>query len=413
MEGKLRIAVRTFAPFQWGLQKIWDAFCAETHCPLKLEMVDFDLHPLYDTTLKNNGLANGKWDIAHLNSDWISEAFHGGAVEDLSEYIANNEPEDYPHAWASSLSGLQKFDKAIAGLPFHDGPECLIYRKDLFESDQENKAFKIKHGKPLAVPKTWDELLEVASFFHRPEKNLFGTVFAAYPDGHNTVFDFCLQLWTRGGKLLDAQGKVYINIPAAVEGMKFYRKALQNKKAIHPESLNFDSVKSGLAFANGEIALMVNWFGFAFMNDMCEGSKLQGMVDISNVPCGDGGNSASLNAYWLYVIGAGSQHKQIAYDFIRYATNKKNDKIQTLEGGIGCRKSTWHDSEINGRIPYFKKLESLHNNAHSIPGKQNWPDIATVIDHLVLEVIHTQKNIDNLLADTQNKIDHLENKALK
>lgn len=411
MDGKLRIAVRTFGPFQWALQKIWKSFCAETGCTLQLEMIDFDLHPLYDTILKNNGLSNGNWDIAHVNSDWISEAFLSGAVEDLSPYIAKNKPEDYPNAWASSLSGLQKFDEAIAGFPFHDGPECLIYRKDLFESEQEQENFKKLHGKALSVPKTWDELLEVATFFNRPKKQLYGTVFAAYPDGHNTVFDFCLQLWTRGGKLLDENSKVQVNVPAAVAGMKFYRKALQNKNAIHPESLNFDSVKSGLAFANGEVALMVNWFGFAFMNDMCEGSKLQGLVDIANVPFGNGAESVSLNAYWLYVIGSGSSHKQVAYDFIKYATNKQNDKLQTLEGGIGCRKSTWHNAEINAQVPYFKKLASLHKNAKSLPRKQNWPEIATIIDQLVLDVIHSKKDIEKLLTKAQEKIDELEKLA--
>ena len=33
----------------------------------------------------------------------------------------------------------------------------------------------------------------------------YGTVFAAFPDGHNTLYDFALQLWSRGGELTDCR----------------------------------------------------------------------------------------------------------------------------------------------------------------------------------------------------------------
>ena len=102
---------------------------------------------------------------------------------------------------------MHQFDDIVLGLPYHDGPECLIYRTDLFEDPDEQARYLAQHGQPLNVPRTWDEFQQVARFFQRPETDLYGTVFAAYPDGHNTVYDFCLQLWTRGGELFDEQGK--------------------------------------------------------------------------------------------------------------------------------------------------------------------------------------------------------------
>ncbi|MGA9637910.1 extracellular solute-binding protein [Flavobacterium sp.] len=166
-----------------------------------------------------------------------------------------------------------------------------------------------------------------------------------------------MQLWTRGGDLFDENKKIKINTPAAVEGMEFYRKALKNTNAIHPDSRDFDSVKSGMAFANGNLAMMVNWFGFASFSEFFADSKVKGKVDVAPVPAGPTGEGVSLNAYWMYVIGQGSQKKQLAYDFIKYAVNAQNDKLVTLEGGIGCRKSTWHDHEVNRVVPYYYKLE--------------------------------------------------------
>ncbi|GIZ09567.1 sugar ABC transporter substrate-binding protein [Flavobacterium sp. UMI-01] len=406
---KFKIAVRKFDAFESSIAAIWDSFCQKTNCNFELEAVALDLHPLYDTILKNKGLANGDWDVSLINTDWITEAYATQAIEDLTPYIAKKAPENFPEGWSESLLYKQRFNGGTYGLPFHDGPECLIYRKDLFESIDEGVAFYRDYGKPLQVPQTWDDLMEVAEFFNRPEENLYGTTFAAYPDGHNTVFDFCLQLWTRGGDLFDANKKIKINTAVAVEGMEFYRKALQNTDAIHPDSRNFDSVKSGMAFANGNLAMMVNWFGFASFSEVYADSKVKGKVDVTNVPAGPNGEGVSLNAYWMYVIGKGSKNKQLAYDFIQFAVNAQNDKLLTLEGGIGCRKSTWHDNEVNIVVPYYYKLEELHQNTRSLPRKSNWSAIADVIDQVVLDVINSEKDIETILNQAQLKIDQIEN----
>lgn len=405
-QNKFRIAVRKFDAFESAIAKIWNLFCEKTGCNLELEAIPLDLHPLYDTILKEKGLANGTWDVSLINTDWITEAYASKSIEDLTPYISQNPPEDFPNGWSRSLLYKQEFDGKTVGLPFHDGPECLIYRKDLFDSMEEKINFYAEYGKELKIPKTWDDLIQIAEFFNRPEVNLYGTTFAAYPDGHNTVFDFCLQLWTRGGDLFDANKNIRLNSEAALEGMQFYRSALKNTNAIHPNSREFDSVKSGMAFANGNLAMMVNWFGFASMCEFLNTSKVKGKVDVANVPAGPNGEGSSLNAYWMYVIGSGSEYKDLAYEFIKFAVNTENDKLLTLEGGIGCRKSTWYDTEVNKEVPYYQKLEELHKNTRALPRKSNWSEIADVIDALVLEVINTSKSIKVILDEAQHKINN-------
>jgi multiple sugar transport system substrate-binding protein len=404
-----KIAVRKFDAFESAIDKIWASFCEESGCELKLEAEAFDLHPLYDTILTDKGLKNGTWDVALINTDWITEAYTSKSIVELNPYLENNAPDDFPTGWSRSLLYKQEFDGKTMALPFHDGPECLIYRKDLFDSVEERNAFYKEYGKQLQVPRTWDSLIEIAEFFNRPKEGLYGTTFAAYPDGHNTVFDFCLQLWTRGGELFDGDRKIRLNSLEAIEGMTFYRKALQNSNAIHPESRNFDSVKSGMAFANGQLAMMVNWFGFASMCEVLENSNVRGKVDVANVPAGPNGEGISLNAYWMYVIGKGSTKKDLAYEFIKYAVNIKNDKLLTLEGAIGCRISTWNDNEVNQIVPYYYKLEELHKNTRSLPRKSNWSEIATIIDKLVLLVINSTVEIETILNEAQEEINYLEN----
>lgn len=401
---KFRIAVRKFGPFESAMEKLWNKYCNYSGCTLEAEMVPMDLHPLHDATLTQRGLANGDWDVAHINTDWIYEAYTSGSVEILNQYLDKAPPANYPVGWSNSLLRMQQFGENIVGLPFHDGPECFIYRKDLFESAVEKEAYFKQFGRALEVPQTWEDFRQVAQFFNRPEQNLYGTVFACFPDGHNPVFDFCLQLWTRGGSLVDDSGKVKIDTPHAIEGLEFYRQLVNDKSAVHPKSSEYESVQAGMAFARGEVVMMINWFGFASMCEVYEESQVKGRVDITSLPHSEGMKSASLNVYWLYTIGSGSKHKDTAYDFIHFAVTQENDKLLTLEGGIGCRISTWKDEEINKTIPYYHKLEMLHKSAKSLPQKSNWAQIASIIDKAVLKAINSELATEKILVEAQYKI---------
>ncbi|MDY0988437.1 extracellular solute-binding protein [Flavobacterium sp. CFBP9031] len=404
---KIRIAVRKFDPFESTLRKLWDAFSLQNNIQIEAEMIPLELHDLYETTISDKGLKEGKWDIAHINTDWIFDAVNENAVLNLFSLIGENPPENYPFGWHKSLLHLQKLSNGIFGLPFHDGPECLIYRKDLFENETEKENFKKQFGYELATPKTWQEFAQIATFFNRPEQNLYGAVFANYPDGHNMVFDFCLQLWTRGGSLLNNKNQIDIHNEAAIKALDFYRKMVNDKNAVHPKSHEFGSVEAGLAFAEGQAAMAINWFGFASMAEVIEESKVKGKIDITSLPSDPGHKTSSLNVYWLYTIGSGSKHKKLAYDFLRFATTPESDKLLTTEGGIGCRKSTWKDAEINTLIPFYHKLEMLHENALTLPQTPIWPKVAELIDNTVLKAIETDISSEILLEETQKRIREL------
>ncbi|WP_200926337.1 extracellular solute-binding protein [Pedobacter sp. Leaf41] len=403
-----KIAVRKFAPFESAIRKFWDQYCEFSGCTVKLDMVVMDLHELYDKTISKKGLANGDFDIAHISTDWVLEGYSHQDFEVLNPYINKNKPEDFPRGWSKSLLTLQRFGWEVVGLPFHDGPECFIYRKDLFESELEQERFLAKYGKTLEVPKNWEDFHQIAQYFNRPEDNLYGSIFACYPDGHNTVFDFCLQLWTRGGSLTDKNGFIQLNTEESISGLDFYRKIVNDKTAVHPKSAEFESVAAGIAFSQGEAAMMINWFGFAAMCEVDANSKVKGKVDVGLLPAVEGKNSASLNVYWLYTIAKGSKNKDLAYDFLRFALAQEQDKQLTMEGGIGCRISTWNDPEINATIPYYHKLEMLHEVANMLPQKQNWAAIAAIIDQMVLQAVNTETPSEALVLDAQGQINKID-----
>ena len=404
---EFRVAIRKFDPFESAIDKAWEAFTQQESLNLELVTESLDLPPLEEALFEKGGLKNGDWDVAFLSTDWLAMAHEQNALLDLAPYILKNPPDDYPTGWTDSMLRLQKFDDVILGLPYHDGPEVLIYRKDLFEDPQEQAAYMAEFGMPLSLPSTWDDFHQIARFFTRPEQNLYGTVFAAFPDGHNTVYDFFLQLWTHDGNLFDADGHVQIVTSQAQSALEFYRTMIKDTSTVHPDARDMDSVKSGLAFANGEIAMMINWFGFAAMCETIPESRVKGNVMIGQIPHDANSATASLSSYWTLSIGVGSPHQELAYRFLKFCASAPIDKMLTLEGGIGCRKSTWQDTEVNEVIPFYNQLEHLHVNARELPRVPNWTKVAEVIDDLVLSTINTDEAIEELLKIAQSKLETL------
>lgn len=399
-EKSFRIAVRKFGPFESAIAKQWRLFEGDVHTGLHLDPVVLDLEPLHDQLFLERGLSNGNYDLAMLSTDWLAEANAAQGLLDVAPYLASSPPDGYPEACSESLQRLQRFDDRVLGLPYHDGPECLIYRRDLFEDAAEQLRFEQQFGELLAVPRTWNEFHRVACFFTRPEQGLYGTVFAGYPDGHNTVYDFCLQLWSRGGELFDRNGAMLLDTPEAREGLEYYRSIFHDRSAIHPGSGTFDSVKSGMAFAAGEVAMMVNWFGFAAMSETIDASRVKGKTAIAAIPS-QSGQGISLNAYWIMGIPSGSLHQETAWRFLAHCAGPEMDKLLTLEGGIGCRKSTWSDREVNHVIPYYHRLETLHENARDLPRLTNWSNLAKVIDEMMLDAIQSDEAIAEITLKAQ------------
>lgn len=397
-----RVAIRRFPPFADAIAQQWAAFEAEHQTGLRLEAESLDLNPLVESLFAEEGLKRGDWDIAFVVTDWMADAVADGAFRDIAPDMARNPVPGYPGGWASALTSVQQFDDAIYGLPYHDGPECLVYRTDLFADPAEQASFASRFGYPLALPRTWETFADVAEFFTRPADGLYGTVLAGFPDGHNTVYDFCLHLWSRGGELVDADGIPTLDTPEAVAALEYYRRLVRSRAHTPPHPEEFDSVKSGELFASGNVAMMVNWFGFAAV---CEqpGCPVKGKTAVTTLPSASGTDPVSLIVYWLLAVGAGSPHAETAYAFARHCATPAMDKVTTLAGGIGCRLSTWADPEVNELIPFYAELPRLYAGARTLPRSRQFPALAHVIDAAVQEAIQRDTSTAEILSRAQSE----------
>lgn len=403
MAHQLRIAFRDYADFEHALTEQARRF--EEYMPgAHVEVVPLDIHELYDEAITLSGLRGGRYDLALLVTDWLAEGVEQDALEDLQTWHARAPLPDWPHGWARSLTKPLSFGEKLSSIPWHDGPECLVYRSDLFADSARRTEFSASFGRELTPPRTWEEFEEVARFFTDGAADLYGTVFAAVPDGHNTLYDFVLQLWSRGGELVDAAGKPQLTTPQAIASLDFYRRAVRDVSLCHPAARAVDSTGAGELFLNGQVAMMANWFGFA-ARCARPGSPFHGRVGIAPVPATNGCEPVSLSVFWALAMGSGSHNKELAWEFLRFAASPERDLGVTRHGAVGTRLSTWRNAALQEKVPCYGELERLSLGARTLPAGPALASFASVIDGVILRALDTNDNSALILAEAQQQID--------
>ena len=235
-----------------------------------------------------------------------------GAVRPLTSYAEARAPEGWPRAWARSFHEGITWDLDVYGLPFHDGPLLLFTRPSL--------------GEP--APRTWGELLAQAARLHTG--GLAGTVLAGAPDGHNNVYDYVLHLWRHGGDLLTA-GRLTLDTPEARATLGFLREVATT--LVPGDAHELDSNGSGAAFADGRVAVTVNWAGYAALA-AAAGTDF----DCAVAPTHDDGTpTTTVNAFWVACVSTTCTEPDRARDYLRHAASAEMDLATTRAGASGVR----------------------------------------------------------------------------
>lgn len=399
----LRIVLRNYADFENALTEEARLFEA-SHPGTRIELISVGIHELYKSAITEGGLQHGHFDLALLVTDWLAEAHGAGALEDLHPWQQRIPIHEWPGGWPRSLVQPLIFGDHLTSLPWHDGPECLVYRNDLFEDPSTRSAFRSQFFRDLAPPTTWEEFEQTARFFTDPATGRYGTVFAAFPDGHNTLYDFALQLWSRGAELTDSAGHPFLTTPKALSALEFYRRIVRDPALCHPRSPQLDSTQSGDLFLSGEVALMVNWFGFAARSGR-QGSPLAGKVAIAPIPTGYGAPPVSLSVSWALAMGKGSRRKELAWQFLRYVASPERDLGITRHGTVGVRLSTWRNPELQSRIPVYRAVEAIAQGARQLPTGPDMASFAAIIDEVITRALTTNEPSAAILESAQREID--------
>ncbi|HEX29225.1 TPA: sugar ABC transporter substrate-binding protein [Candidatus Poribacteria bacterium] len=205
------------------------------------------------------------FDLCLPDSQWIGEAVEGGHLLDLTDWIRekvdlNNYPDMVMRSYGEYPDGSGRYYGVPGLLDF----VLFAYRKDLFDDPKEKAAFKEKYGYELGVPETWEQVRDIAEFFTRPDKNLYGIALWQAPLATAGLVDEFLGLfWSKGGRLWSGRkGKKvvgYLNDEAGYEAAKLWAELYK----YHPKGAANYSVSEVLtAMQQGLVAMIATYAAF-------------------------------------------------------------------------------------------------------------------------------------------------------
>lgn len=387
---KLRLISREQAAFESALHGQIEAF-TRANPEIQIECTFLPIHEHYERMIEGDGCHTGEYDLFLCCTDWIPAAAATGGLTPLGNFIAAAPPQDWPDGWHPSMRALISYGGEQVAMPWHDGPEVLHYRRDLFESEVERESYRRRFNRELRPPATWSEFLDVAAHFTRPEEELWGCCEAAYGDGHNNVYDFVIQLWSRGGVLIGEDGEPGFDSSIGEEALQFYVDLFHRHRVAPTECLKLGSVECGDYYASGHAAMSWNWIGFAATCEM-PGSPTAGLNACTAIPAGDGpnGSPVSLNIYWGLTIPSGSQNKATAYEFLRWVARPDMDRLTSMSGANGVRLSTWRDPDVRRQFPYYAVIEDIHAGTRTLPATPEYSPMNEAISRAVNRAVNLE-----------------------
>ncbi len=288
------------------------------------------------------------WDHTSFFSQYIPY------LEPLDSYFTSDELNDF----LPRLLNACKRDDKLWMIPRHADISSLHYRTDLFNDPKEKAAFKKQYGRDLKVPETWDEFAEVANFFTRGT-TLYGTQFAGKEEA--LTGRFYELLLSNDGEYLGADGKAAFNSDAGVKAISMLRD-LYASGAMPKGMVNYlwDDVASN--FANGNIAIYSEWYGWYSRFQDPKYSKVAGKFDIARQPAGPGGIHGGWGGVHAFSIPKAAKNKEAAAVLIKFLTSPESEYKEGKLGYLVARTSIW-DKMIkeaeSSNVPLDKKRLEL------------------------------------------------------
>ncbi len=311
------------------------------------------------------------YDLIVGDSQWVGQGVTQGHYVDMTDFLTSDGLDK-----TVTAATLQYYGEYPAGsgkyyaYPTEGDANGFAYRKDLFENPDEMAAFKAKYGYDLAVPETWVQLRDIAEFFTRPDKGLYGVNVYTQKDYDAITMGFENVFFSYGCNWQDKDNNVLgvVNAKPCVDALDLYK---QLYSFAPPGNTNSFFQEMNDSFTNGQAAMIMNYFAFfpALNSDKNPYQKDTGYFVMPKGPDGQqfaalGGQGMSVNSY------VDDTRKQAAFDFLKWFAQEDTQATWAKYGGYTCNINVLESDAFLTQTPYnaaFAKTMTFVKDFWNIP----------------------------------------------
>jgi multiple sugar transport system substrate-binding protein len=370
-----------------------------------------DILPFNDLLAKLTTMCNAgsdEYDAMWLDGPWYGSFVDPGCLELLDPYIKNDPEEISMDTFPIRTVAYQ----AVRGdhiwiIPEFHAVGMFSYRKDLFEDPDMQAEFQEQYGRELAVPEDWEQWLETAQFFTRPDEQLWGTSHR-YGSPNNIIADMLIGVaFARGATLFDENFEPTMNTPEWQDSANFFLG--EEFLATQPpgaESFTFAEVIQNMM--QGKVAMYTteNW-AIPTLKDPNISPNAEN-TDFALVP---GWRDPDGEIHRGTMIGAGgyainsqSQHKEAAWDYLKFLLGKTNAPKVTADGGWAIRTTQYTDPAVLEQFPYLATNYEQVKVSIARPDEPWWPEVEFAIGKELEQALLREKTVGEALQDADTTV---------
>ena len=346
----------------------------------------------------------GTYDIIIVDNPWMDEFPAAGFLTDLTDYV-NNTPDYNFEDFEAPIRELAVQDGKIYSIPYLNYAVGLIVRQDLFDDPALMEKYQAEFGKPLGIPTTLDEYVQVGKFF---KANGIAGAAMQPQSGYKIFEEWKNWQYAEGGDIMDAEGKAISNSAASKAAMEKYIDMYKN--AAPENSLNWGFDDALRSMASGESATMIsyNWMLPSLNAKGGQSGDLAGKFQLYPVP----GGKAVLGA-WYWAIPQNSVSKDAAWKFISWLTSPEIDARRTAMGGGVTRISSAQNPTVwkEGYGEYFyKTVDTILANSEPLARGVHADEISVEVGNILNGIVAETMTIDEGFAAIDAKITEIQAK---
>jgi sorbitol/mannitol transport system substrate-binding protein len=373
--------------------------------------VNFETLP--ENTLRQKVTADaatggGQFDIATVGTYEVPIFAKNKWITNLAPYFDKMDAKskadyDLADVIPSIRKGLS-YQDALYAVPFYGESSMTFYNKKLFKAA----------GLTMPLHPTWDQIAGFAAKLNDPSKNQYGICLRGLPGWGEMGAPLTTVINTFGGQWFDEKWQPTLNTDPTKAAISFYLDTIKKYGEPGASSAGFTECETN--FTQAKVAMWVDATSASGVITDPKQSKVADDVGFAFSPTKVTPKGSHWLWAWSLTMEASSKHKDEAFKFLTWATNKKYIRLIAAKNGWGnvppgTRLSTFNDPNYKKAAPYgslilasIQSADPTDSTLHKVPytgvqfvGIPEFQEIGTKVTTNLAAVLAGSSTVDAAL----------------